>query len=57
MTTKTLTAIITATRRHPDPDRAHAVIRDIMQRISSGEDLEAIEAIYTEDLFIMRGEA
>ena len=57
MITKTMTAIITATRRHPDPDRAHAVIRDIMQRISSGEDLEAIESMYAEDLSVMRGEA
>lgn len=54
---KTLAAIITATRRHPDPQRAHAVLQDIMHRISSGDDLEAIKAMYAEDLSIMRGEA
>ena len=57
MIEKTLAAIITATRRHPDPQRAHAVLQDIMHRISSGEDPEAIKAMYAEDLSIMRGEA
>ena len=57
MTTKTLTAIIMAARRHPDPDRAHAVLQDIMARLSAGEDPESIKALYAEDLAIMRGEA
>lgn len=49
--------IIRAIHRHPDPQRAHAVLQDIMHRISSGDDLEAIKAMYAEDLSIMRGEA
>lgn len=49
--------IIQAIHRHPDPQRAHAVLQDIMHRISSGEDLKTIEAMYAVDLSIMRGEA
>lgn len=55
--TKVETAIIMAARRHPDTHRAHAVLQDIMARLSAGEDPEAIKALYAEDLAIMRGEA
>lgn len=53
--TKIAAAIIQAIRRHPDQDRAQTVVMDIIHRISSGEDLEAIAARYTEDLAIMKG--
>ena len=52
--TKTEAAIIMALRRHPAPYRAYAVIEDIMARISAGEDLEVIEAMYAEDLTVMK---
>ena len=50
------TNIIMAIRRHPDPYRAYTVMEDIMARISAGEDVEAIKALYAEDLAIMKGE-
>lgn len=50
------TNIIMAIRRHPDPCRACAVVEDIMARISTDEDLEAIKAVYAKDLAIMKGE-
>ena len=53
--TKIAAAIIQAIRRHPDQDRAQAVIMDVIHCISTGEDLEVIEAMYAEDLAIMRG--
>lgn len=42
-------------RRHPDPERACGVLENIMQRMGAGENLETIEAMYAEDLAIMKG--
>ena len=42
-------------RNHPDPERAYFVIIDILSRIAAGEDLVAIEAMYAEDLSVMKG--
>ena len=53
--TKITAAIIKAIHRHPDPERACGVLEDIMQRMGAGEDLETIEAMYAEDLTIMKG--
>lgn len=53
--TKITAAIIQAIHRHPDPERACGVLEDIMQRMGAGEDLETIEAMYAEDLAIMKG--
>lgn len=52
--TKIAAAIIQAIRRHPDQDRAHEVVMDVIARISAGEPLESLEAMYHEDLELMR---
>lgn len=53
--TKITAAIIQAIHRHPDPERACGVLENIMQRMGAGEDLETIEAMYAEDLAVMKG--
>ena len=47
-------AVLQRIRNHPDQDRAHEVVRDLMTRISAGEPLESLEAMYHEDLELMR---
>ena len=47
-------AIIQKIRNHPNQDRAHEVVRDLIARISAGEPLESLEAMYHEDLELMR---
>lgn len=47
-------AIIHKIRNHPNQDRAHAVVRDLMARISAGEPLDSLESMYHEDLEMMR---
>lgn len=47
-------AILQKIRSHPNQDRAHEVVRDLMARISAGEPLESLEALYHEDLELMR---
>ena len=47
-------AIIQKIRNHPNQDRAHEVVRDLIARISAGEPLESLEALYHEDLELIR---
>lgn len=47
--------IIRAIHRHPEPERAHTIVVDIMQRLSNGEDTAVIEAMYAKDIAAMRG--
>jgi hypothetical protein len=47
-------AILQKIRNHPNQDRAHEVVRELIARISAGELLESMEALYHEDLEIMR---
>ena len=47
-------AIIRKIRNHPNQDRAHEVVMDLIVRISAGEPLESIEARHHEDLEMMR---
>ena len=46
--------IIQKIRNHPNQVRAHDVLLDIIDRICAGEPLESIEALYHEDLELMR---
>ena len=55
MNERALIEILRRIRNHPDPERAYSVIIDILSRIAAGEDLGAIEAMYTEDLAVMKG--
>ena len=55
MNERALIEILRRIRNHPEPERAIFVVLDILSRISSGEDLEAIEAVYKDDLSIMKG--
>ena len=54
MNDRTCMAILQKIRNHPNQDRAHAVVRDLIAGISAGESLESLEAIYHEDLELMR---
>lgn len=47
-------AILQKIRSHPNQDRAHEVVRDLIARISAGEPLESLEALYHEDLELIR---
>lgn len=47
-------AVLQKIRNHPNQDRAHEVVRDLIARISAGEPLESIEARYHEDLELIR---
>lgn len=47
-------AIIQKIRNHPNQDRAHEVVLDLIARISAGEPLESLEALYQEDLELIR---
>ena len=47
-------AILQKIRNHPNQDRAHKVVRDLIARISAGEPLESLEALYHEDLELIR---
>jgi hypothetical protein len=47
-------AIIQAIRLHPNQDRARKVVWDLIARISAGEPLESLEALYHEDLELIR---
>ena len=46
--------IIQKMRNHPNQDRAHEVVRDLIARICAGESLESLEVLYHEDLELMR---
>jgi len=48
--TNTAAVLILAIHRHPDPERACAMLEDITQRMAAGEDPEIIRAMYAEDL-------
>ena len=48
--TNTAAVLILAIHRHPDPERACAMLEDITQRMAAGEDPETIRAIHREDL-------
>lgn len=50
-------AVLQKIRNHPNQDRAHEVVRDLIARISAGEPLESIEARYHEDLELIRKRA
>jgi ketosteroid isomerase-like protein len=54
MSDRICTAILQKIRNHPNQDRAHEVVRDLIARISAGEPLESLEALYHEDLELMR---
>lgn len=47
-------AIIQKIRNHPNQDRAHEIVRDLIARISAGEPLESLETLYQKDLELMR---
>lgn len=47
-------AVLQKIRNHPNQDRAHEVVRDLIARISAGEPLDSLEALYREDLELMR---
>lgn len=51
---KSYVDIIQKIRNHPNQVRAHDVLLDIIDRICAGEPLESIEALYHEDLELMR---
>lgn len=54
MSDQSYVAIIQKIRNHPNQDRAHEVLWDIIARICAGEPMESIEALYHEDLELMR---
>jgi hypothetical protein len=54
MSDRLCVAVLQKIRNHPNQDRAHEVVRDLIARISEGEPLESLEAMYHEDLELMR---
>lgn len=54
MSDRLCVAVLQKIRNHPNQDRAHEVVRDLIARISAGEPLESLEAMYHEDLELMR---
>ena len=54
MSDRLCVAVLQKIRNHPNQDRAHDVVRDLIARISAGEPLESLEAMYHEDLELMR---
>lgn len=54
MSDRLCVAVLQKIRNHPNQDRAHEVVMDLIARISAGEPLESIEARYHEDLELIR---
>jgi hypothetical protein len=54
MSDRLCVAVLQKIRNHPNQDRAHEAVMDLIARISAGEPLESIEARYHEDLELIR---